>query len=315
MRTHIPNYRLYGDAAEPDWLGMVHFEWIRERSSLFHFEIAPHVHDGLIQVLYLTQGGGEATIEGQRWALPPQALIVVPSGHVHAFHFTPDVDGPVVTAAQAPLESLAGVGDAPLLAQVRRPLVMSAAGTGRQARALRALFDAIAAETRLQAHEPFAAGPALLLAVFVQIARIAASFAGERDVRKDSDAATPSRRSAQLERFRALVDEHFPERWPIERYAGELGVSAGQLSRLCREALGHSALDVVNARVLHEARRELVYSNLSVKQIAALLGFADDAYFGRFFRKQAGETPTAFRDAARRKLGRSVPAPGLNRAA
>lgn len=313
MRTSIPNYRLYGDAATPDWLDLVHFEWIRERSSLFRFEIAPHVHDGLVQVLYLTQGGGEATIEGQRWTLPPHAVIVVPSGHVHAFHFTPDVDGPVVTAAQAPLESLVGAGDAQLLAHVRRPRVVSAAGASRQARALRSLFDAIAVETRLQAHEPHAAGTALLMAVFVHIARIAASFEGEHD--PDRDLAATSRRSAQLERFRALVDEHFPERWPIERYAGELGVSAGQLSRLCREALGHSALDVVNARVLHEARRELVYSNLSVKQIAALLGFADDAYFGRFFRKQAGETPTAFRDAARRKLGRSVPAPGLNRAA
>ncbi len=121
-----------------------------------------------------------------------------------------------------------------------------------------------------------------------------------------------------MERFRALVDAHFRERRPIESYAAEMGLSAGQLSRLCREALGASSLDVVNARVLHEAERELVYSTLGIKQIAGVLGFADEAYFGRFFRKQTGRTPTEFREAARRRLApeaaNKVAPPGTPRA-
>jgi AraC family transcriptional activator of pobA len=111
-----------------------------------------------------------------------------------------------------------------------------------------------------------------------------------------------TRRAGQIERFRALVDAHFRERWAVERYAGELALTAGQLSRLCRETLGMSSLEVVNARVLHEAERELVYSTLGVKQIAGLLGFDDEAYFGRFFRKHSGKTPTEFRQAARQRL-------------
>ena len=81
-----------------------------------------------------------------------------------------------------------------------------------------------------------------------------------------------------------------------------MGLSAGQVSRLCREASGLSSLDVINARVVHEAERELVYSTLGIKQIAGLLGFSDDAYFVRFFRKQTGTTPTEFRQAARQRL-------------
>jgi len=53
-----------------------------------------------------------------------------------------------------------------------------------------------------------------------------------------------------------------------------------------------------------------VYSTLAVKQIAGLLGFADEAYFGRFFRKQTGTTPSEFRQAARQRL-----APDLEAAA
>jgi AraC-like DNA-binding protein len=57
-------------------------------------------------------------------------------------------------------------------------------------------------------------------------------------------------------------------------------------------------LSRVSARILHEAQRELVYSVDSIKQLASLLGFTDEAYFTRFFRKQTGTSPTEFRKNA-----------------
>jgi len=301
MATSIPNYALYGDQAQPGWLGMVHFERIHERSSLYHFDIEPHFHEGLMQLLYVTSGGGTASIDGVTWPVVPQTLIVVPARHVHELHFTPDIDGPVVTAAQRPLESIAQVAAPDLLPHIRRPLVLEAWGSARYVDAVMPLFDAIERETRVHASGEIAAGTALLMAVFVQIARLATAL---RVTSGDdtAEAAARSRKAAQVERFRALVDKHFREHLPVERYAAELGLTAGHLSRLCREVLGMSSLDVINARVVHEAERELVYSILGVKQIAGLLGFADDAYFGRFFRKQTGRTPTQFREAARLRL-------------
>ncbi len=301
MATHIPNYALYGDKVQPAWLDMVHFEWIHERSSLFDYEIAPHFHDGQIQLLYITQGGGEVFIDGAKWPLAPRTLVVVPARHVHGFHFLPDIDGPVVTAAQRPLESLAAVAAPDVLPHLRRPLVLTVPDPVRHADALMPLFEAIARESRAHSSGDVAAGSALLLAVFVQIARIAKALQVNGDD-GGGDAAARSRKAVQVERFRALVDARFRERLPVEAYAAAVGLSAGQLSRLCRDTLGRSALAVINARVVHEAERELVYSTLTVKQIAGLLGFADEAYFGRFFKRQTGRTPTDFRDAARRRL-------------
>ena len=304
MTTSIPNYALYGDDAQPAWLDMVHFERIHERSSLYHYDIAPHFHDGLIQVLYVTCGGGTVFIDGVSWPAHPQTLIVIPARHVHGFQFTPDIDGPVVTAAQRPLESIAEVAAPDLLPHIRRPLVLGASGSARHVDALLPLLDAIERETRVHSSGEVAAGTALLMAAFVQIARIANALHAP----DGSDSAARSRKTAQVERFRALVDAHFRAHLPVEHYAAELGLTAGHLSRLCREVLGVSSLDVINARVVHEAERELVYSILGVKQIAGLLGFADDAYFGRFFRKQTGRTPTDFRQAARLRLAPQAPA-------
>ncbi len=302
MNPRIPNYALYGHEAQPAWLDMVHCEQIHVRSSMHDYRIDPHVHDGLIQVLYLTQGGGDVLVDGERHTLHAPALIVIPSRHVHGFEWLREVDGPVVTAAQRPLESMAALAAPALLAQIRKPLAIGLLdGIGdasRHTEALLPLFQALERETRVHQSGEASAGVALLMAVFVQIARISAALQADAG----GEAGARNRKAAQVERFRARVDECFHEHLSLDDYAGPLGISAGQLSRLCREVLGVSALDVIHARVVHEAERELVYSILSVKQIAALLGYADEAYFGRFFKKQTGHTPTEFRELAQAQL-------------
>lgn len=295
--TTVPNFALYGAQAQPSWQELVHFEWIPERSTLFNFEIAPHFHDALIQVLYITGGGGETFIDDQRWTLTPPCLIVIPARSVHGFHFRRDVDGPVITAAQRPLESLAGIAAPELLTLMRKPAVLPVDASSRHADALMPLFGAIEREAHTHAQGQVAAGMSLLVALFVQIARI-------RQTSPQGGEAQRSRKAVQIERFRALLDAWCRQRMPAARYASELGVSTGQLTRLCREALGMSTLDAVNARVVHEARRELVYSSLSIKQLAAELGFDDEAYFGRFFKKQTGLRPREFRQMARAQLAR-----------
>jgi AraC family transcriptional activator of pobA len=294
--TSIPRVALYGDEALPADVHLVHCERIPVRSGAHNWEIDPHVHEAMLQVLYVEQGGGgEAVIDGRRWAIASPCLVVVPAHCVHGFHYAPDTDGTVITAAQRPLEALLDALAPALRQQVLRPAVLPVDADGRHAEALVPLFDAIAREARTTGLASGAAGMSLLVALMVQVARIGHSTQGE--------GGDPRSRQAQrLERFRALLDAHFRERWTVERYARSLGVTAGQLGRLSRELLGMSTLDAINARVLHEARRELVYSTLSIKQVAAELGFGDEAYFGRFFKKHGGHTPTAFREAGRRRI-------------
>lgn len=294
----IPRVALYGNEALPTDVDLVHCERIPERSSIHGWEIAPHVHDAMLQILFLEAGaGGEAQIDGQCWPLASPCLIVVPAQCVHAFRYASDTDGPVLTAAQRPLEALLDALAPDLRRQVLQPAVLPVDTESRHTEALRPLFDAIARETRTTGLAAGAAGMSLLAALMVQIARIGHGA--------PVDGTDPrSRKVRTVERFRGLLDAHFRQRWPVERYAGALGISAGQLGRLCREVMGLSPLDAINARVLQEAQRTLVYSTLSIKQVAAELGFDDEAYFGRFFKKHGGVKPTAFRDAGRRRIAR-----------
>jgi AraC family transcriptional activator of pobA len=52
---------------------------------------------------------------------------------------------------------------------------------------------------------------------------------------------------------------------------------------------------VIHARIITEAKRNLIFGDTSMEQIAFSLGFSDAAYFTRFFRKEVGQTPSQFR--------------------
>jgi len=287
----IPNYALYGDPAQPGWQNSFDFEWISQRSGRYNWEIQPHLHDAFIQILYLVQGSGEVLLDNAKWRAQAPCLLLVPAQTVHGFQWDGPVDGPVVTAAQRPLESLAGVVIPDLAQTIRKPAVIPLEEHTRHADALMPLFLAIERESRLHAMGQVAAGMLLLTALMVQVARLSSVLA-------PAPSSISSRKAVQIEKFRALVDENFKKHLPMETYAGQLGITVGQLSRLCREALGLSSLEVIHARLIHEAQRELVYTSSSIKQLAYLLGFADEAYFGRFFRKHTGLSPREFRARA-----------------
>lgn len=297
----IPNYAMYGDNAPAGGSNMFNFEWIPERSPLYGWEIDPHEHRSLIQILHMTEGSGHALLDDVRRPLRAPALVVVPAGRVHGFEFNPEVNGVVVTAAQKPLEAMAQIVMPELLHTLRRPLAINLPEHGRYTDGLMPVYLSIEREWRLAATGQVAAGLSLITALLVQVARLNETL----DAAVES-AAWPvlSRRSRQLERFRSLIDENMRRRWSVAQYAGQLGISAGQLSRLTRESLGKSSIDLINERVLVEAQRELIYTNASIKQIADGLGFEDESYFGRFFRKHMGVSPLAYRAQELERLSR-----------
>ena len=102
---------------------------------------------------------------------------------------------------------------------------------------------------------------------------------------------------AACERFRALLDEGVGAATPVASYARRLGLSPRRLNECLRARTGRSAGELVDERLMREARRLLLHTALPAAAVAERLEFADPSYFGRFFRRHAGTTPAAFRRA------------------
>ena len=75
-----------------------------------------------------------------------------------------------------------------------------------------------------------------------------------------------------------------------------LHIAPKSLARLVKMHLNKTLTELIRERVLRQAKWELLHTLKPVKQIASELGFADELYFSRFFKKATGRAPTAFRD-------------------
>jgi AraC-like DNA-binding protein len=99
--------------------------------------------------------------------------------------------------------------------------------------------------------------------------------------------------------FRDHIEEHFRHWHKVGEYADRLGYSARTLNRLARRHTGLSAKELIDERIVLEAKRQLSHTDASASEIADGLGFHDASNFSSYFRGQAGMTPGAFRSWSR----------------
>ena len=95
--------------------------------------------------------------------------------------------------------------------------------------------------------------------------------------------------------FIRLLPEHFAQHHDIGFYASALNISAVYLSRVVRQVTGRTVIDYVNQHLLMESTFLLRTTQLSIAQIADRLHFADLASFSKFFTRNKGLSPRAFR--------------------
>lgn len=100
-----------------------------------------------------------------------------------------------------------------------------------------------------------------------------------------------------IKRYTKLVNKQFQAHHSVSYYAESLNITAGHLNDLCKLHLGISAKQYIQSRLILEAKRLLLYTDLPIDEIAAQLNFDDSSYFIRMFKQNAGATPLAFRAA------------------
>jgi len=274
----IRSYGLFGETANlPDPL---HIETIAARSALHDWELAPHRHVRLHQLLLLHRGGGTLHLEGRVLPLTERSLVNVPPGAVHAFAFERGTQGWVATLADDLVEQLL-----PRDGEERQALAEG--GVFAADAALAALLAQIAAE-----FEDSAASRALVLQGLCAVLLGLAARAAARAAPRPRDAPG----SALRRRFERLLDARLLEQPTVADCARALAVTPTHLSRVLREATGQPASRLIEARLMREARRQLAYTNLQVASIAYALGYADPAHFSRVFSRVEGMSPRAFRE-------------------
>lgn len=119
----------------------------------------------------------------------------------------------------------------------------------------------------------------------------------ERELRSQgTKALNPSAELDNLLLFKELLEKNFRNEKSVKRYATLLNISEKILHKASTQLIDKTPKQLIDQRVILEAKRLLVHSNLSIKEIAYDLGFEEPTNFIKYFRKHSGMTPAEFRE-------------------
>ena len=281
----IPTFKLYGEDRDWPTPDLLHWESIAQRSRQHDWVIKPHRHGNLQQLIYIENGITRARLDGLQISIDTPTLLVIPQLTVHGFEFSPGTSGHVLTLA------------APLLQKFLSNLGGQTSGLqsigvispqGEEKHRLDHLLALIAGE-----YQGFHVYRDIMLQnltnqLLVWVARQQAQGGSVSNNTMDKG-------KQHYIQFQQLVEQHYREHQPLDFYAAKLKISTPHLNSICRQVAAVSALRVIHERVLLEARRDLVYTAYSVREISDGLGFSEPAYFTRFFKRLQKISPQTFR--------------------
>src|SRR5690606_24536184 len=119
---------------------------------------------------------------------------------------------------------------------------------------------------------------------------------------KNQRFTVPDLNEKRVYQFFILLENHFKEEKQVGFYADKLYISSKRLNQILKEKTGKSISALLHERTIMEAKHELFVSERSIKEIALELGFEDQSYFTRFFKRMTGQTPEAFYQKSAKRI-------------
>ena len=264
---------------------------IRDRGGPHEFLTAQRLDFDLL--VHVRSGAAVHTVDFTDYDLEPGDVLWVRAGQVHHWGAIDDIEGTVVLFGPHTVDDRTSHL---IRSQRARPQSHWPAGqlTGTP---VSLALDLLTTSAHPGTTDPDglrqAALAHCLAALLVQLALV------------EGDASAPASRPVHEAHvwFRDHIEEHFASWHKVSQYADRLGYSTRTLNRLARENTGLSAKQLIDERVVLEAKRRLSHSDAPVSEIASLLGFDDASNFSSYFHRHVGRTPGAFRTSTRTGAG------------
>ncbi|WP_255539717.1 AraC family transcriptional regulator [Parapedobacter sp. ISTM3] len=243
---------------------------------------APHRHNSYMEFIFLTKGGGIHTIDGRHYNVTPPVLFIVRQEEVHHWALEGEPEGYVMIIKQPYVDNSPDRALKALLLRlsghVRIPITMPDS--------LVSLFDLLLVEWQY--------GPTVSLGGEIMEGLLKALLA---KILQQAPSERPRHINAvdTFQRFEALLGETETLQNSVAHYAELLNTTPQNLNTACRKAVGDSATSVLARHIVNEAKRLLLYTDMTLGEIAAQLDFGDNSHFIKYFKRHTGMTPHAFR--------------------
>ena len=109
------------------------------------------------------------------------------------------------------------------------------------------------------------------------------------------DSPIHNRAEEYFRQFTELLGEHYKHERSVGFYARQLCITPKYLTTLIKRISGKSVSEWIDSYVILEAKTLLKYSNMSVQEIAYYLNFPNQSFFGSYFKRNAGMSPSQYK--------------------
>lgn len=256
-------------------------EDLLHNEDLFH---ALHRHDFFF-ILALQKGSGMHEIDFTKFTVKDNSVFLLRPGQVHQLHLKADATGYLMefnaefyhTEEKAASQRLRKASN-------RNFCALDAGGFEK----LQAVLLYIFREFTDQEEGSLDIIKANLDILFIELLR------QSRNTENSAADNTPYEQE-RLEEFLGMLEMHITQQKQVAYYTKLMHLSAYQLNGITKATVGKTSSALINDHIILEAKRQLLATSNQVKDIADQLGYEDVSYFIRFFRKQTGYSPEAFR--------------------
>lgn len=243
-----------------------------------------HAHSTYVCVVF-TQGTGQHVIDFTTYPVTSGSVFLLNPGQVHCWSLSDDVEGYVFFHTKELYESVFlenNLEEFPFFRLGQNSPVIKLEQSHLEK--IIPLFEEITYEFRTTESYKNSKIASLINLVYIDLAR----------VYQNNDKVKMSTHYASLKRLQKLIDEHFKQKKLPRDYAEMMNMTTRHLSRICAETVDTSPTELIQERVLIEAKRMLIHSDVTISYVADELGYEDYSYFIRLFKKKVGVSPKEF---------------------
>ncbi len=134
-----------------------------------------------------------------------------------------------------------------------------------------------------------------LLVSYLKIFLITASRLKTQQKKNKNSPGASAQTPFVLKKLKNYINENYKTNHSVSYYANMLAISPKALGRLTKTHFNKTLTDLITERIIIEAKRELFLTNKTIKEIAYNLGYEDEFYFSRFFKKKTKVSPQMYR--------------------
>jgi AraC-like DNA-binding protein len=239
----------------------------------------PHGHKSYLEIIYLEQGAGIHQIDFNRFLIVPPSIYLIMPGQIHNWELTEVPKGFVIMIQQ---DFLLGHPLYELLFQTF-PVPFP---SGFQLEDNGAVFADIFKNIELEYDQKAPHYEAIIQTYLTLLFNLL-----KRELNAEPTHVHPS----LLKNFFVLLDERFRKNHTVQFYADKLYITTKTLNAACKKALGKTAGELIKEKLTVESKKQLLYTQKSLTELAFDLGFTDSSHFNKFFKRQTGVLPGVYR--------------------